>query len=58
MRIGTIGLPEGAALAPMAGVTDATMRLDVRSGGLRVVGERNAVGQGLPVFPGQLRAPG
>ena len=27
MRIGTIGLPEGAALAPMAGVTDATMRL-------------------------------
>jgi len=27
MRIGTIELPEGAALAPMAGVTDATMRL-------------------------------
>ena len=27
MRIGTIGLPEGASLAPMAGVTDATMRL-------------------------------
>ena len=27
MRIGMIGLPEGAALAPMAGVTDATMRL-------------------------------
>ena len=25
MRIGTIGLPEGAALAPMAGVTDATI---------------------------------
>ena len=27
MRIGTIELPEGAALAPMAGVTDAAMRL-------------------------------
>ena len=27
MRIGTIDLPSGAALAPMAGVTDANMRL-------------------------------
>ena len=27
MRIGTIDLPSGAALAPMAGITDANMRL-------------------------------
>ena len=41
MRIGNINLPAGAGLAPMAGVTDAAMRLLCHESGAACVGQAN-----------------